>query len=204
MFGEFETVRDYCYLFLSNSISFDYNNDLKLFAFLLPMEYVFEDFIFGFIDKEVEKVSANAQVRSNYLDVSKNFALRPDLFLQIEARSVIADTKYKIVYSDEKDPKKGISQTDLYQMLAYAVRFNIDEIVLFYPNTINDTQDGSSEIKIKDALADDREVDIRSFQLPIINKMLFEQEFKPTAGLEELFEGTKNELRDKIEEILVR
>ena len=50
MFGEYETVRDYCQLFLSNSISFDYKNNLKLFAFLLPMEYVFEDFIFGFIE----------------------------------------------------------------------------------------------------------------------------------------------------------
>lgn len=45
MFGEFETVRVYCQLFLTNCISFDYKNDLKLFAFLLPMEYVFEDFI---------------------------------------------------------------------------------------------------------------------------------------------------------------
>jgi len=27
---------------LKNSVSFNYKNDLKLFAFLLPMEYVFE------------------------------------------------------------------------------------------------------------------------------------------------------------------
>ena len=33
MFGEFETVRDYCQLFLTNCISFDYKNDLKLFRF---------------------------------------------------------------------------------------------------------------------------------------------------------------------------
>ena len=59
MFGEFETVRDYCQLFLSNSVSFNYKNDLKLFAFLLPMDYVFEDFIYGFIDNELDKVSAN-------------------------------------------------------------------------------------------------------------------------------------------------
>ena len=57
MFTSFETVRDYCVLFLENSISFNYKNDLKLFAFLLPMEYVFEDFIYGFIDKEIEGVN---------------------------------------------------------------------------------------------------------------------------------------------------
>ena len=60
MFGDFETVRDYCQLFLTNYISFDYKNDLKLFAFLIPMEYVFEDFIFGFIDKELEQVTAKS------------------------------------------------------------------------------------------------------------------------------------------------
>lgn len=67
MFGEFEVVRDYCLLFLTNCISFDYKNDLKLFAFLLPMEYVFEDFIFGFIDKEIERVTAKAQRSDTYL-----------------------------------------------------------------------------------------------------------------------------------------
>lgn|GEM_PF-6106324 len=33
MFSDFETIRDYCILFLNNSISIDYKNDLKLFAF---------------------------------------------------------------------------------------------------------------------------------------------------------------------------
>src|SRR5690606_37205224 len=82
MFGEFETVRDYCQLFLTNCVSFDYKNDLKLFAFLLPMEYVFEDFIFGFIDKELENVTAKAQRSDTYLDEGKAFNLKPDLWLK--------------------------------------------------------------------------------------------------------------------------
>ncbi len=73
MFGAFETVRDYCHLFLTNCISFDYKNDLKLFCFLLPMEYVFEDFIFGFIDKEIKKVTAKAQRSDTHLDVENVF-----------------------------------------------------------------------------------------------------------------------------------
>ncbi len=129
MFGEFEIVRDYCQLFLSNSVSFDYKNNLKLFAFLLPMEYVFEDFIFGFIEKELPIISAKSQRRDIYLDEARDYCLKPDLFLKTDYKSLIADTKYKIVYSDEKDPKKGISQIDLYQMLAYAIRFDINEIL---------------------------------------------------------------------------
>ncbi|MDP3358318.1 MAG: hypothetical protein Q8S41_03115 [Lutibacter sp.] len=203
MFGQFETVRDYCYLFLSNSISFDYKNDLKLFAFLLPMEYVFEDFIFGLIDREIEEVKAKAQDRSKYLDVAKTFALKPDLFLQLATKSIIADTKYKIVYSDEKDPKKGISQSDLYQMLAYAVRFKIDEVILFYPNTIKGYQDKVSELFIEDELADGRQISIKSFQLPIINESLLNQPFDKGTYLAEMFEETKERLIGKIKEILL-
>ena len=189
MFGEFETVRDYCQLFLTNCISFDYKNDLKLFAFLLPMEYVFEDFIFGFIDKELEKVTAKAQRSDTYLDEGKAFNLKPDLWLKTDHKSLIADTKYKIVYSDEKDPKKGISQNDLYQMLAYAVRFEVDEIILFYPNTIKQGQEEETELTIKDALADGKEISIRAFQLPIINRALLETDLEAKTDLSELFES---------------
>jgi 5-methylcytosine-specific restriction enzyme subunit McrC len=203
MFGEFETVRDYCQLFLTNCISFDYKNDLKLFAFLLPMEYVFEDFIFGFIDKELEKVTAKAQRSDTYLDEGKAFNLKPDLWLKTDHKSLIADTKYKIVYSDEKDPKKGISQNDLYQMLAYAVRFEVDEIILFYPNTIKQGQEEETELTIKDALADGKEISIKAFQLPIINRELLETGLETNTDLSELFETTRLELINKIEKILV-
>ena len=175
----------------------------KLFAFLLPMEYVFEDFIFGFIDKELEKVTAKAQRSDTYLDEGKSFNLKPDLWLKTDEKSLIADTKYKIVYSDEKDPKKGISQNDLYQMVAYAIRFKVSEIILFYPNTLKNTQEEETELTIKDALADGKEIIIRAFQLPIINRELLESELKAKTDLSELFESTRQELINKIEKILI-
>lgn len=202
MFGEFETVRDYCQLFLSNSISFDYKNELKLFAFLLPMEYVFEDFVFGFIEKEIPAVQAKAQRSDTYLDEGANFALRPDLFLTIEHRSLIADTKYKIVYSDQSDPKKGISQPDLYQMLAYAIRFDVEEAILLYPNTINGNHENPNHLIIKDSLANGKEISIKVFQLPILNKALLSQPLNPSLDLSELFEETRKGLKGKIEKIL--
>src|SRR5690554_164122 len=202
MFGEFETVRDYCHLFLSNCISFDHKNDLKLFAFLLPMEYVFEDFIFGFIEKELENITAKSQRSDIYLDEERAFNLKPDLWIKTPEKSLIADTKYKIVYSDEKDPKKGISQSDLYQMLAYAVRFEVDEIILFYPNTLKQNQEEESELTIKDALADGKEISIKAFQLPIINRELLGKDLVSRISLNELFEETKEKLKERLEEVL--
>lgn len=202
MFGQFETVRDYCQLFLTNCVSFDYKNDLKLFAFLLPMEYVFEDFIFGFIDKELEEITAKAQRSDLYLDEDKIFNLKPDLWIKTREKSLIADTKYKIVYSDEKDPKRGISQNDLYQMLAYAIRFEVDEIILFYPNTLRAAQVDNSELIIKDKLAQGKEISIRAFQLPIINRELLAAKLEEKRGLSDLFEITKEILIAKLRSVL--
>lgn len=201
MMSAFEVVRDYCQLFLSNCISFDFKNELKLFAFLLPMEYVFEDFIYGFIDREIKSIKAKAQRSDVNLDEMGLFAMRPDLFLRLDKKSVIADTKYKIAYSDEKDPKGGVSQSDLYQMLAYSVRFNVDEILLFYPNTYTENQEKSGNLLIKDRLANEKEILIKMYQLPIMNRDLIGKPVDQHVYLSDLFTSTKEQLKARLEEI---
>jgi len=207
MFQPFETVRDYCKLFLTHSITFSYKNDLKLFAFLLPMEYVFEDFIFGFIDQHLMEISAKAQRRDVFLDEEKFFNLQPDLWLETPNKSLIADTKYKIIYSDENDPKKGIQQSDLYQMLAYAIRFGVDEVVLFYPDTIQNFQDSIARLIIRDVIADSKKIEINAYQLPIIHRPLFHkiQSKHSSSGetLKEIFAGAEMNLKNRIKEVLM-
>lgn len=201
-FAEFEMVRDYCQLFLDHAISFDYKNDLKLFAFLLPMEYVFEDFIYGFIDKEVDGVQATPQASTVHLDEDKTFQLKPDLILETVGKKIIADTKYKIVYSDEEDPKEGISQSDLYQMLSYAVRFKIDEIALFYPDTIQNYQSDHKEVRIKDQFAENVNIKIRAWQLPVINREQMNNPKNKRLYSKEIFEETQINLRERLTTIL--
>ncbi|MBL0027522.1 MAG: hypothetical protein IPO98_22260 [Saprospiraceae bacterium] len=202
MFSSFETVRDYCTLFLRNCVSFSYKNDLKLFAFLLPMEYVFEDFIYGFIDKEIDEIQATAQNTSTHLDKEKVFALKPDLLLQIDGRRVITDTKYKVVYADEKDLKNGISQSDIYQMLAYGVRFKINDIVLLYPDTVKQEALQQSSIIVRDEFTNDVEVNIKAFQVPVINRTLLNDYTMAENGtISDVFEETKLALIGRIREI---
>lgn len=86
-------------------------------------------------------------------------------------------------------------------MLAYAVRFEVDEVILFYPNTINSYQDNSSEIIIKDKLANNKEIFIKAFQLPIINKDLLNKNLEINTKLNDLFIEQKKELKLKIESI---
>lgn len=203
MFGEFEIVRDYCQLFLSNSISFEYKNNLKLFAFLLPMEYVFEDFIFGFIEKELNDISVKAQISNTYLVEGNKFNLKPDLWIKTANKSFIADAKYKIIYSDENDIKKGIAQNDLYQMVAYAIRFKVKEIILFYPNTWNENSEPETELIIKDKLANEVEIKVTAFQLPIINRALLKLPHASKMPLNQVFNATRDKLKLRLNNILL-
>ncbi|MFN9114986.1 MAG: hypothetical protein ACK5XN_33410, partial [Bacteroidota bacterium] len=86
---------------------------------------------------------------------------------------------------------------------AYAVRFEVEEIILFYPDTIKHNQENSAEIFIKDTLANNKEISIKAFQLPIINKELLKQELKTQTTLKELFDKTRIDLKQKIETILL-
>lgn len=202
MFTDFETVRDYCVLFLENSVSFNYKNDLKLFAFLLPMEYVFEDFLFGFINKELEEVNAKNQLKYKSLDEAKTFGLKPDLLLTIGNRSIIADTKYKMVYAESTDAKKGISQNDLYQMVAYAIRYGVVDIKLFYPNTIiYETTTDLKTIEIIDELASSKKITIKAHQISILDKAITTETLE-RLKLSECFIPLKMKLKRELEMIL--
>ena len=87
-------------------------------------------------------------------------------------------------------------------MLAYAVRFEVNEIILFYPDTMKHNQENSTEIIIEDALANNQEISIKAFQLPIINKALLSKALESKTDLKELFETTIIELKQKILKIL--
>ena len=57
--------------------------------------------------------------------------MKPDVSFN-EGRSWILDTKWKLL--DLTDSKLNVSQSDLYQMLAYATRYGCPDIVLLYPH----------------------------------------------------------------------
>jgi 5-methylcytosine-specific restriction enzyme subunit McrC len=87
-------------------------------------------------------------------------------------------------------------------MLSYAVRFNVNEIILFFPNTLTQNQEQETELTIKDSFAEEKIISIKAIQLPIINRQLFEHQSELNTSLNELFESTKIELRNRLEQIL--
>lgn len=132
LYQDLSVILEMCRLFLSSSSINQNDFSNANFCFLLPMEVIFEDFIFGFIEKHYPERNPKSQTKA-FLASNDNdkdvFEIKNDIILQNPC--LIIDTKYKI--RDKTDNKKGVAQVDMYQMLAYALRRKIHQVLLIYP-----------------------------------------------------------------------
>lgn len=183
LFSELQTVLDYCKLFLSNSMIYTYKNDLKVFAFLIPMEKIFEEFVAGFMEKhklqifDGKSVEIKTQASDKYLayknaDPKKDiYQLKNDILIKIDDASIIIDTKYKLAYLNQKNEIVP-AQSDMYQMLSYAVRRGCDKVCLIYPATINENEHPfpteNPDYLMKDEFVFDKLVSAYILKIPII------------------------------------
>jgi 5-methylcytosine-specific restriction enzyme subunit McrC len=63
------------------------------------------------------------------------FQTRPDILIHRGSKVVhVIDTKWKQISSRIDDPKKGVSQSDIYQMMAYAHLYKAPRLTLLYPH----------------------------------------------------------------------
>jgi 5-methylcytosine-specific restriction enzyme subunit McrC len=120
--------------------------DLSTFAFVFDMNQLFEKFIAGFIHRYAAQVLSDELKACDFLpqsrgaslhlarrDEKKVFQTRPDIAFRSggEKFPLLIDTKYKRL--NERDTKLGVSQSDFYQMHAYAHRYSCSRVILLYP-----------------------------------------------------------------------
>jgi 5-methylcytosine-specific restriction enzyme subunit McrC len=132
LFDDHKHILSLCKLYLSNQVIDMDSEDSRNFCFLVPMEYIFEDFIFGFISDKWPSLNIKSQ-STDYLATNRGsnvFQIRNDIYIN---NQLIIDTKYKIRGTGD-GLKAGVSQTDLYQMVSYAIRRNCKNVLLLYPN----------------------------------------------------------------------
>lgn len=140
LFEEYEDVMQCCRIILENQVYSHAEYEMKNWSILFPMEYVFEDFIAGFLKKHFNhKFEIELQRSDLYLHQEpKTFNLQHDILLtnRKTKEKIIIDTKYKPRWGlIEADNKKGVSQSDMYQMISYAYRRGTGKVILLYPNT---------------------------------------------------------------------
>lgn len=114
-------------------------------ALLFPMEKLFEAYVGYYLQKNLNQYDVKTQEIKYSLVQHKNknlFQLKPDFVLRhkLYEHVIIVDTKWKILdqTAGNNSEKYGISQTDLYQMLAYGYKYQQNnepcaDMILIYP-----------------------------------------------------------------------
>lgn len=123
-------------VFLLNQSFTTFTGDTNSKALLFPMEKVFESYVAQNLKRVMSELNwdISLQDKGYYLfDEPRKFALRPDIVITRDDESVvILDTKWKSLNNNSK-LNYGISQADMYQMYAYAKKYQASEIWLLYP-----------------------------------------------------------------------
>ena len=170
------------------------------FSLLFEMNTLFEEYIGRTILRALaDKLVVTLQKPRSYalFDISANkerFWMKPDIVIHSEGKPVMmVDTKWKRLTRSIDDPKHGVSQSDVYQMMAYAQIYQVQYLLLLYPhhndlgteegilckNRINGTKDGWLYIG---TISLDNLNDIQTRAVALVGKILSEMEFSARAA----------------------
>ncbi|HEX9929500.1 MAG TPA: hypothetical protein VGB02_13260 [Pyrinomonadaceae bacterium] len=192
-FEEYSSLLDSCRLILSQQLYSSNAYDLSQWCLLFPMEYIFEDFFAGFLEKNFNQQWKVEYQKSN-LYLSNNpraFQMQHDIFLTSKAdpnRKIIVDTKYKLRDQNFKsDPKKGVAQSDLYQMVSYAVKRGCTEVLLIYPN-LSEEINAPDKFEIVSGFVGQEKINVTALEIPFWSFMDFKSlDKKLNNKIEQIF-----------------
>ena len=121
-------------LFLSGDWQTTTSGTAQGFALLFPMNDLFEKFIGHSLMRILGSGAVRLQDRSHHAlknETESIFQMKPDAVVEWNG-TVIIDTKWKELNHDDQ-PKLGIDQRDVYQMLAYSQAYGANRLILLYP-----------------------------------------------------------------------
>ncbi|GJD71599.1 hypothetical protein MMMDOFMJ_4562 [Methylobacterium gnaphalii] len=116
------------------------------FALLFEMNVLFEEYVGRLLARALAKegFAVRLQGGGRYCLIeldeigtsgSKRFLTRPDIIVsQRDAPKLIIDTKWKRLASQIDDPKRGVAQGDVYQLMAYGRLYGCQQLMLLYPH----------------------------------------------------------------------
>ncbi|RYC47903.1 McrC family protein [Pectobacterium zantedeschiae] len=110
---------------------------------LFPMNDLFEAYIAALTRRAVRDTEWTVRAQAGRLyclsedgkEGKQRFQTRPDLIIERDHKTVmIIDTKWKRIVRHPEDTKNGVSQADVYQMMAYSRLYYCPQVMLLYPH----------------------------------------------------------------------
>ena len=215
IYSEYRIILDNCKMFLSSLSIYKWKNDYSVFALLIPSEKLFENFIFTTFKRNIREPIKNVSKTRpgrNYLvkktpsEVPNKFKLINDFIIELlDNTHIIFDTKYKKLISkdgeedDSFDTDYNVSQTDIYQMVSYAVASGISDIALIYPALPFEKQTKELSIyEIEDSFTNGTIIRVHLFIVDIIHQDILELNINDK--LEKLFDSSNQRLINQLNE----
>jgi len=190
-FEEYDIIISMCRMFLASQAISKSSSSRPHFCLLFPMEYIFEDFIAGFIQTHFSDLNPLAQ-STTYLakdgDDKKAFQISNDIYIP---ERLIIDTKYKIRNVEPGDKKQGVLPSDMYQMISYAIARECSNVALIYPCTKYITDAPKTQFTISDNSA----YKIKNILISVYDvQITTEEEENLSLKLDNLIKDQLNEL----------
>jgi len=152
--SHYEPVRPWLEIIFNEQSPTSVDGNKDMLSLLFPMERVFESYVVSSLKKQLPELKIKSQVQQHSLLThtprvsgieKKIFQLKPDLHIKYNDRVIIADTKWKLIDEGLPDKKYKISESDIYQMLAYNQTYQKNEVEpaaiwLIYPKSEKFTQ----------------------------------------------------------------
>ncbi len=113
------------------------------FSLLFEMNLLFEEYVTRMLKRAIRPMgmSLTAQGGLRYcledlVSHQQTFQTKPDILIkQDTVTKWIVDTKWKQLTPVSKDPKRGIAQADIYQMISYGNIYDCKNLMLLYPHS---------------------------------------------------------------------
>lgn len=118
------------------------SGDARGFSLLFEMNKLFEEFVGRSLARalagtgyEVRLQGPRGYALADLHSGQNRFATKPDITVASRgAPALVIDTKWKRLKGVIDDPKYGVGQADVYQMMAYAHVYQCERLLLLYPH----------------------------------------------------------------------
>ncbi len=117
------------------------------FSLLFEMNKLFEEYVGRLLKRACAGTDLTVHLQGGRLHClaelgdgfaptgARRFMTKPDIIVRRGGDAVlIIDTKWKRLSSSIDDPKQGVSQGDVYQMMAYGRLYECSNLILLYPH----------------------------------------------------------------------
>lgn len=167
----------------TSTFSVDVNES---FCFLFPTELLFEGFIGGFMKEIIEGDGGKVYLQKSDMSLideihigdqiyGSAYTMRHDIFVELNGKSFILDTKYKQIERFEGDTENALkvvreepSQSDINQVCEYARKRGLSDVYLLYPQYRYEDVDNVRPRGVSRSHGNGLDINIHFVRLPFI------------------------------------